>query len=63
MLKLDKCGFSERGDFIGGVLLVIYILYSFFLKDESDLKVITILTVLLITSVILDKRNIKKRMD
>ncbi|EOQ15713.1 hypothetical protein KQ3_05164 [Bacillus cereus B5-2] len=48
---------------IGGVLLVIYILYSFFLKDESDLNVIIILTVLLIISVILDKKNIKKRID
>lgn len=48
---------------ICGVLLVIYIFYSFFLKDESDLNVIIILTVLLIISVILDKRNIKKRID
>ncbi|MDM5152591.1 hypothetical protein QUF88_00935 [Bacillus sp. DX1.1] len=47
---------------ICGILLVIYILYSFFLKDENDLNVIIILTVLLIISVILDKRNIKKRL-
>ncbi|OSY04935.1 hypothetical protein BTJ48_04480 [Bacillus mycoides] len=42
---------------------MIYIFYSFFLKDESDSNVIIILTVLLIISVILDKRNIKKRID
>lgn len=70
MLKLEKYFFQEGeillhkiSNLICGVLLVIYILYSFFLKDESDLNVIIILTVLLIISVILDKRNIKKRID
>ncbi|MGG2017955.1 hypothetical protein [Bacillus sp. S10(2024)] len=40
---------------IFGVILVIYTLYSFFVKDESDLKIIIFLTVLLILSVNIEK--------
>lgn len=50
-------------NFIYGILLVIYTLYSFFVKDESDLKFIMILTLLLIVSVVLEKRNVKKTTD
>ncbi|MEH6891859.1 hypothetical protein V7024_19650 [Bacillus sp. JJ864] len=44
---------------IYGLLLVVYTLYSFFMKDESDLKIIILLTVLLIVSVSLEKSKIK----
>ncbi|MGR3779356.1 hypothetical protein ACT1UG_27765 [Bacillus paramycoides] len=45
---------------IFGILLVIYTFYSIFMKDGSDIQIITLLVIVLVLSVIIDKKKVGK---
>lgn len=45
---------------IFGILLVIYTFYSIFMKDGSDIQIITLLVIVLVLSVIIDKKKVDK---
>ncbi|OUA65212.1 MULTISPECIES: hypothetical protein [Bacillus cereus group] len=47
---------------IYGILILIYTLYSFFVSDGSEVRFIIVLTIVLIFSVVLEQRNVKKRL-
>ncbi|MGU3372631.1 hypothetical protein [Bacillus mycoides] len=58
---------AKRGEslhkIIYGILILIYTLYSFFVSDGSEVKFIMLLTIVLIFSVVLEKRNANKTTD
>ncbi|MRB27731.1 hypothetical protein [Bacillus thuringiensis] len=56
-------GGSSLYKIIYGILILIYTLYSFFLSDGSEVRFIMVLTIVLIFSVVLEKGNVKKRID
>ncbi|EOP79378.1 hypothetical protein [Bacillus cereus] len=43
---------------IFGILLVIYTIYSIFMKDGNDIQIITLLVVVLVLSVIIDRKKV-----
>ncbi|MED0987916.1 hypothetical protein [Bacillus paramycoides] len=45
---------------IFGILLVIYTFYSVFMKDRNDMQIITLLVIVLVLSVIIDKKKVGK---
>jgi len=45
---------------IFGILLVIYTIYSIFMKDGNDIQIITLLVIVLVLSVIMDKKQVGK---
>ncbi|MGE7883086.1 hypothetical protein [Bacillus sp. NPDC094077] len=48
---------------IYGILILIYTLYSFFVSDGSEIRFIMVLTIVLIFSVVLEKRKANKTTD
>ncbi|MED3586249.1 hypothetical protein CON17_16175 [Bacillus thuringiensis] len=54
---------SSLHKIIHGILILIYTLYSFFVSDGSEVRFIMVLTIVLIFSVVLEKGNVKKRID
>ncbi|MDR4924483.1 MULTISPECIES: hypothetical protein [Bacillus] len=49
-------GGSSLHKIIYGILILIYTLYSFFVSDGSEVRFIMVLTIVLIFSVVLEKR-------
>jgi len=49
-------GGSSLYKIIYGILILIYTLYSFFVSDGSEIRIIMVLTIVLIFSVVLEKR-------
>ncbi|UDW09472.1 MULTISPECIES: hypothetical protein [Bacillus cereus group] len=49
-------GGSSLYKIIYGILILIYTLYSFFVSDGSEVRFIMVLTIVLIFSVVLEKR-------
>lgn len=47
---------SSLHKIIYGILILIYTLYSFFVSDGSEVRFIMVLTIVLIFSVVLEKR-------
>ncbi|MGN4931482.1 hypothetical protein [Bacillus cereus group sp. MYBK14-1] len=56
-------GGSSLYKIIYGILILIYTLYSFFVSDGSEVRFIMVLTIVLIFSVVLEKGNVKNRID
>lgn len=55
------CMFVHRIiNMIFGILLVIYTFYSVFMKDRNDMQIITLLVIVLVLSVIIDKKKVGK---
>ncbi|HDR7601720.1 hypothetical protein [Bacillus mycoides] len=50
-------------NFIYGILLLIYTLYSLFVGDGSEVRFIMVLAILRIFSMVLEKGNAKKTTD
>lgn len=56
-------GGSSLYKIIYGILILIYTFYSFFVSDGSEVRFIMVLTIVLIFSVVLEKGNVKNRID
>lgn len=54
-IYMGKVG-SSLCKIIYGILILIYTLYSFFVSDGSEVRFIMVLTIVLIFSVVLEKR-------
>ncbi|WP_218009019.1 hypothetical protein [Bacillus thuringiensis] len=61
--KFTKKRGSSLHKIIYGILILIYTLYSFFVSDGSEVRFIMVLTIVLIFSVVLEQRNVKKMID
>ncbi|PFD37074.1 hypothetical protein CN285_20605 [Bacillus cereus] len=55
-IYMGKCG-SLLHKIIYGILILIYTLYSFFVSDGSEVRFIMVLTIVLIFSVVLEKKE------
>ncbi len=55
-IYMGKCG-SLLCEIIYGILILIYTLYSFFVSDGSEVRFIMVLTIVLIFSVVLEKKE------